>query len=60
MDIQQRSDSVTTDGTVEPRTRALRWEQVSRLRDYGIPIAVLIVFVYLSFASPSLSAGPWC
>ena len=38
---------------MEPRTRAVRWEQVSRLRDYGIPIAVLIVFVYLSFASPS-------
>src|SRR5688572_2803935 len=26
---------------------------LSELRDYGIPIAVLIVFVYLSFASPS-------
>lgn len=29
-----------------------RWDRVSRLRDFGIPIAVLIVFCYLSFASP--------
>jgi ribose transport system permease protein len=53
MDIQQRTDPVTAEGAVRPRTRAVRWEQVSRLRDYGIPIAVLIVFIYLSFASPT-------
>jgi ribose transport system permease protein len=53
MDIQERSDPVTAQGAVEPRTRAVRWEQLSRLRDYGIPIAVLIVFCYLSIASPT-------
>jgi ribose transport system permease protein len=54
MDIQQRTDPVTAETTADqPRTRAVRWDQLARLRDYGIPITVLIVFVYLSFASPT-------
>jgi ribose transport system permease protein len=54
MDIQQRTDPVTAETTAEqPRTRAVRWDQLARLRDYGIPITVVIVFIYLSFASPT-------
>jgi ribose transport system permease protein len=53
MDIQQRTDPVTAESTAEPRTSAVRWDQLARLRDYGIPITVLIVFIFLSFASPT-------
>ena len=34
------------------RTRKAWWAYVARVRDFGIPIAVLIVFSYLSFVSP--------
>ena len=37
-----------------PARLSARWwlSQVARLREFGIPIAVLIVFTYLSFVSP--------
>lgn len=44
---------MTAESEVEPRSGGVRWDQLTRLRDYGIPLAVLIVFSYLSFASPS-------
>lgn len=37
----------------ETTSRQVGWYgHISQLRDYGIPIAVLIIFVYLCFASP--------
>jgi ribose transport system permease protein len=44
---------VTVKESAPARVGGLPWSKLSRLRDYGIPIAVLIVFVYLAFASPT-------
>jgi ribose transport system permease protein len=40
------------EGTAQAAGRS-RWARLSRLRDFGIPIAVLIIFCYLSVASPA-------
>lgn len=52
MQIKQPETAVVHDQAGPPAGKAWR-RGLSELRDYGIPIAVLIVFVYLSFASPS-------
>lgn len=42
---------------VRPTSRQTALSWLNRLRDFGIPIAVLIVFTYLSFASPVFFTG---